>query len=417
MKTIGIGLALLFLTISLAGWAGAEAPHEVVIKVDGMFCPFCTFGIEKRLRALDEAQTVRTDLGSSEAIVVLKPGAEFVENHFADAIKRAGFSQSGITLRNVPPGTGDVTVASIPPGAKTNITSAPGKVGFTFGRTIGGPGKGVGEFNQPMSIAFAPDGWFVVTDSGNARVQQFHPDGRPWRQWTISGNGKTPLGKPVGLAIGQDGDIWVSDYEADTINHYGPDGTPRGAFGGSGKAPGKLDAPSGLAVMPDGHIAVADFYNHVVQLFSPQGKFLRAIGTQGIFRRLRSGGLNYPTRVTASPDGTLYIADAYNYRVAVFREDGEFVRAFGEKGTGPGQVDVSAGIALMSDGTLFVADFMNHRIHHWTKDGNFLGSFGSQGAAPGEFERPIDVALSPAGSLYVVDWGNNRVQVFGKGPE
>lgn len=412
MKTRRIILMTVVLILAVVQWAAASPPREVVIKVNGMFCPFCTFGIEKRLKKLPETADVRTDLAAGEAIVTLKPDAEFAQEHFADAIKRAGFTHAGITLRELASTPQPVTAAPIPPAPAEEISHNPGHAGFSYSKTIGGPGTAPGQFQQPMGIAFAKEGWFVVTDAGNARVQQFHTDGRPWRQWSISGDGTTPLTKPVGLAIGPQGDIWVSDYEADTIHRYGPDGTPRGMFGQSGTEAEALDAPSGLAVTPEGLLAVADFYNHRVQLYSPEGKLIRSIGVQGLLRRVRAGGLNYPTRLAASPDGLLWVADAYHNRVVAFDAEGNVVHRFGKKGHKPGRFDVSAGIALLPDNQLAVADFMNHRIQVWTTDGTLVSDFGTQGDGEGQFERPVDVGWSPDGALYVVDWGNHRIQVF-----
>jgi len=395
-------------TLGFAGWAQEpESPREVVIKVNGMFCPFCTAGIEKRLKMLDETSEVRTDLAGGEAIVTLKPGAEFVEEHFADAIDRAGFSHSGIELRDARLGAARAEPSALGTVSAGNVTH--GKpAGWRYVRSIGGAGEDAGQFDQPMGIAFAQEGWFVVSDAGNARAQQFHPDGQPWRQWSVSGDGQSELRKPVGVAVGPDGDIWVTDYEADTIHHYGSAGEPRGVFGRSGNDEGEFDAPPGVAVTADGLLAVADFYNHRVQLVKPDGEFVRSLGGQGY-----SNGLNYPTRVTAAPDGRLWVADAYNYRVVVFDPlSGDIVRQFGKKGHGPGEFDVSSGIALLPGERVAVVDFMNHRVQIWTEQGDLLGDFGEQGDGPGQFERPTGIALSPDGRLYVVDWGNQRLQVF-----
>ena len=75
--------------------------QQVVIKVNGMFCPFCTAGIEKRLKALPETETVKSDLAAGEVIVTLKPGAKYEKENFEDAIKRAGFTHSGISLQSL----------------------------------------------------------------------------------------------------------------------------------------------------------------------------------------------------------------------------------------------------------------------------------------------------------------------------
>ena len=144
-----ISLALLF--VFTAGGVLAEPMREVVIKVDGMFCPFCTFGIEKRLNLLPETAAVRTDLAAGEAIVTLKPEAEFVAKHFAAAIKRAGFTHSGITLREVAASTKEATkgdsTPAIPPLPQRDIAPAPSEIGFTFKKVIGEAGITPGQFD------------------------------------------------------------------------------------------------------------------------------------------------------------------------------------------------------------------------------------------------------------------------------
>lgn len=417
MKTPNILILTMFSVLCFAPSSFAASRNEVVIKVNGMFCPFCTFGIEKHLKKLPEVQDVSTDLAAGEATAVLKPEAEFVREHFADAVKRAGFTHSGITLqpaRAERPGSSEPSSGVL---AENRAAPVGGDKEFQYVKTIGKHGSGPGELDQPMSIAFAPQGWFVVTDAGNARIQQFHSDGLPWRQWSISGDGTTPLAKPVGVVVEPKGDIWVADYENDTISHYTSDGTPQGSFGTSGRGPGQMDAPSGLALTADGLLAVADFYNHRIQLFKTGGEFVRFMGAQGFLRRLRKDGLNYPTRVAVSDDGLLWAADAYNHRLVAFNSKGKLVRRFGKEGHKVGQFDVSSGIAFIDGNRLVAADFMNHRIQVWSTSGEFLKSFGGQGREPGKFERPTDVAVAPDGHLYVVDWGNHRIQVFSQESE
>ena len=94
---------------------------------------------------------------------------------------------------------------------------------------------------------------------------------------------------------------------------------------------------------------------------------------------------SHPHDVAPAPDGTVWVADAYNYRVVAFDRDGKVVSRFGKYGTKPGQFDVSAGIALLPGGRLAVADFMNHRVQVWTRKGEFVGAFGVQG---GRFSPP-----------------------------
>ena len=410
----------------------AEGDREVVINVNGMFCPFCTFGIQKRLRALEEAAAVRTDLAAGEAIVTLRPGAEFVPAHFGNALERAGFSYSAITLRGPgaavsadggaaagapdwPPASAPTSMPASAPSTQpaSRPTSAPMAAvqsrPLAVAHVVGGRGTEPGRFQGPMSIAFSPEGFFVVADTGNRRIQQFSSaDLRPIRQWTVAGDGVAQLRQPVGIAVDAEGDIWVTDYQADTLHRYGPDGRPKGVLGKTGSEPGAFDAPSGIAVGPDGALLVTEFFNHRVQVLRPDGAVVRTFGREGH----GPGELFYPTRIAAGADGTVYVGDAYNYRVAVFRGDGTFVRSFGTHGSGPGQFNVSAGTALLPDSRIAVADFLNHRIQVFAQPDQFMFAFGTHGSAPGQFERPTDVAVAPDGTVFVVDWGNDRVQVF-----
>jgi hypothetical protein len=65
-------------------------------------------------------------------------------------------------------------------------------------------------------------------------------------------------------------------------------------------------------------------------------------------------------------------------------------------------------------GNVYVADGFgsNSRIAKFTKDGNFLKSWGQTGSGQGQFNRIRGIASDAAGNIYVADAGNNRIQVF-----
>src|SRR5512135_3755384 len=53
----------------------------------------------------------------------------------------------------------------------------------------------------------------------------------------------------------------------------------------------------------------------------------------------------------------IYVADAGSHRVLVFDFGGEFLRAIGRKGQGPGEFARPTGIGLVEDDGIAVADF------------------------------------------------------------
>ncbi len=129
--------------------------------------------------------------------------------------------------------------------------------------------------------------------------------------------------------------------------------------------------------------------------------------------------------------GNVYVTDQGNGRIQELSSTGSFVRAFGGSGSGAGQVDVEAGVAVDSSGNVWVADYGNDRIDEFGEKGEFVMAFGFgvsngeakpetctsscraglAGAENGEFNGPFNLAFS-GGHLYVTDYHNNRVEEF-----
>ena len=65
-------------------------------------------------------------------------------------------------------------------------------------------------------------------------------------------------------------------------------------------------------------------------------------------------------------------------------------------------------------GNIYVADGFgsNNRIAKFTKDGNFLKSWGQTGSGQGQFSGIRGIASDAAGNIYVAEAGNRRIQVF-----
>ena len=159
----------------------------------------------------------------------------------------------------------------------------------------------------------------------------------------------------------------------------------------------------GVCVLRDGRIGIADTHYARIVLFSMQGELLGMFGTKGT----DPGQFTYPVSLTQDDEGKLYVAEyGGNDRVQVFTEAGEFLYAFGGFGVGAGEFQRPAGIAW-SDGKIFVSDAINNRIQVFKDDGELVGVLG--GEHPPTLAFPYDVSIDQTGRLWVPEYGAGRL--------
>lgn len=72
------------------------------------------------------------------------------------------------------------------------------------------------------------------------------------------------------------------------------------------------------------------------------------------------------------PDGTAYVLDMKDNRVKVFDAQGRFLRAFGKKGQGPGELNQPVGLLITPENEVLIEDALNQRLALFSLDGKFL---------------------------------------------
>jgi hypothetical protein len=73
-------------------------------------------------------------------------------------------------------------------------------------------------------------------------------------------------------------------------------------------------------------------------------------------------------------EGNIYTLDRKDSKIRVFDKSGQFVKAFGEKGQGPGELNQPVGIQITPDKELLIEDALNRRFAYFALDGTFLRS-------------------------------------------
>jgi len=152
----------------------------------------------------------------------------------------------------------------------------------------------------------------------------------------------TGLLRPVGLAVDDSGNLWVADSGNGRVLRFpAPFSVSAGTIQTADLVLGQsnftqknqsasaqnLSTPYGLALYPDGHLAVSDpILNRVLVFKKPFANGETAFTVVGQ-QNFGSGGassslagLNSPRHIATDTSGRLYVADANNNRLVVFRD-------------------------------------------------------------------------------------------------
>ncbi len=68
-----------------------ESP-DVVVTVDGLACPFCAYGLEKKLKKLEGIQAISLEMEEGEVRLKFKAGEAVSEERISQAVADAGFT-------------------------------------------------------------------------------------------------------------------------------------------------------------------------------------------------------------------------------------------------------------------------------------------------------------------------------------
>jgi sugar lactone lactonase YvrE len=167
--------------------------------------------------------------------------------------------------------------------------------------------------------------------------------------------------------------------------------------------------PHGATVDREGNLWVTDARGgngkgHQVFKFSPTGKVVMTLGKAGV----AGAGpdlFDQPTDVVIAPNGDIFVTDSHrttngppsrNNRVVKFTREGTFVKEWGRKGSGPGELSEPHTIAMDSRGRLFVGDRENNRIQIFDQDGRLLDEWR-------QFGRPSGIFITRDDTIYVAD--------------
>ena len=273
---------------------------------------------------------------------------------------------------------------------------------------FGGEGEEEGKLCRPWGVCTDKDGYIIVADRSNNRIQVFNPDCSFHHKFGSPGSRNGQFDRPAGVAADSQGRIVVADKDNHRIQLFTFDGAFLLKFGEKGSKNGQFNYPWDVAINSEGKILVSDTRNHRVQLFTSDGQFLNKYGFEGALWK----HFDSPRGVCFNNEGHAVVTDFNNHRLLVIPPDFQSARFLGTEGSGNGQFLRPQGVVVDQEGNIIVADSRNHRIQIFQPNGNFMYKFGGPGMGPGELDRPSGICVTPDGLVVVVDFGNNRVQMF-----
>lgn len=182
---------------------------------------------------------------------------------------------------------------------------------------------------------------------------------------------------------------------------------------------GDLPRVHGLRIDAQDNLWITDRKLHQVFKYSRDGKLLMELGTRGVAGDNDSKvALNGPADVAVGPDGTIFVADgeSTNTRIVKFSKDGTFLKSWGTKGSGLGQLLIPHSIVMDARGRLLVANRGNKRIEIFDQDGTYIDQITSPATPYGLFVGPDDIIYMAdgtkapgVGGMMVLDMRSRKV--------
>ncbi len=90
LRTTAFALSLFLLPV-----IAFAAPAQYQLRVDGLACPFCAYGIEKELNRTDGVESIRIDINAGTVTVTMAEDATMTEAEAARIVEDAGFTLGG----------------------------------------------------------------------------------------------------------------------------------------------------------------------------------------------------------------------------------------------------------------------------------------------------------------------------------
>jgi sugar lactone lactonase YvrE len=227
-------------------------------------------------------------------------------------------------------------------------------------------------FGEDAGVALNSKGHiFVYTRSNSATGAAYGGSASQLLEFDQTGKFVREIGKGLyawafahAVRVDKDDNIWAIDKGSDMIVRFNPEGHVTMVFGRKKEASDKEAEPWERNRNPPLPPVIGQF--------------------------------RQPTDVAWNANGDIFISDGYvNARVAKFDKNGDWVKSFGEPGSGPGQLNTPHSIATDAKGNVYVANRGNVRIEVFDSDGKYLRNIKLDVPVPTDAHAAIGATPGP----------------------
>ena len=88
-------IVLLNLLLVPPGVSAASTGYA--LQVDGLACPFCAYGVEKKLNSIEGVEDIKVDIEKGQVIVIMSDGSSLSESSAREQVEKAGFTLRSFT--------------------------------------------------------------------------------------------------------------------------------------------------------------------------------------------------------------------------------------------------------------------------------------------------------------------------------
>ncbi|XP_060597981.1 tripartite motif-containing protein 3-like isoform X2 [Ruditapes philippinarum] len=203
---------------------------------------------------------------------------------------------------------------------------------------------------------------------------------------------------PRGLTVTADGYIIVADSGNNRIQVISNFGVFMKKFGKKGKKEGEFDEPTGVTELPNGDIAVADKNNKRVQVFSESYEFKYQFPTS-----------NKPYCIASDRNFNIVVSTV-DRGVEVYRRTGKLLHKFRLAGRSRGPSGLP--ICVNEKEEVIVCDPLECLIKMFTYSGKLLYKFQPTSNKEGLSVIPSGITITPLDQIVVADTLNHTVNLY-----